>query len=70
MHQSITSKLKLKRLQGISKYQALAFVFIFAIIGGYIITRSFVASATTADFNNDGQVNVFDLSKFLTYWGT
>jgi hypothetical protein len=45
-------------------------VVIFAFIGVRVISNSRAATPVTADFNNDGVVNIYDLGIFLGYFKT
>src|SRR6266550_1917182 len=46
-----------------------AIVLLVTVVSGYVIVNSRAASVV-GDINNDGTVNVFDLSMLLTHWGT
>src|SRR5687768_1490127 len=50
------------------KTKLLSWAIIFALIGSatFLLVR---AAPEDADVNNDGQVNIFDLSKLLSNWG-
>lgn len=58
-----------------SKLQLSVFVMAFSLIGGYVILRSFAAAPVPAnvaagDLNNDGTVNIFDISILLSDYNT
>jgi mannan endo-1,4-beta-mannosidase len=52
--------------------QRMVFVLIFLLVCGYFIFRSFAAAPNTSfgDLNNDGAVNILDLSTLLTDYNT
>jgi hypothetical protein len=45
------------------------FVLCFGVIGGYIIWRGFAATPANVDINQDGAVNITDLSLLLSSYG-
>ena len=44
-------------------------IIVFASIGAYLLITSHAATTLSADFNNDGVVNIPDLSILATNWG-
>ena len=58
--------------QDFSKYQLLAFVAAFALIGTYVLFHSLAAPNTNlaGDLNNDNTVNLLDLSILISDYGT
>lgn len=53
-----------------SKASLLISTLVIAAIGGYILLSSLALTSNVGDANNDGQVNVTDLSMLLTNYGT
>jgi hypothetical protein len=39
------------------------------IVGGYLVVKPSLAAGPIGDLNNDGTVNIFDLSILLSHWG-
>src|SRR5438045_29404 len=50
------------------KLSALAMAAV-AVVSGFVIISVRASTALPSDVNNDGKVDVFDLSKVLTDWG-
>src|SRR5262249_8103090 len=66
-----TPKAKTLKTRSFSKANLLIFAIIFASIGGYAIYRSFAANPNLpGDTNNDGVVNLTDLTNLVANWGT
>jgi mannan endo-1,4-beta-mannosidase len=53
-----------------NKLYFLGFIVFFAAISGYLVIRSFAITSPTGDLNNDGKVDIVDLSILLSNYGT